>query len=221
MNCNPGMEELLSTDMDQRRAKAPVSTDIPELSQSEKIGRITQHFAEIMQTLGLNMEEESLSGTPKRVAKMLVNEICGGLNPLNKPRISLFENTFGYRKMLVEKDITLYSICEHHFLPFIGKVHVAYIPGKHIIGLSKINRLVQYYARRPQVQERLTMEIAEAMKAVLQHSDVAVLIEAHHLCVPSRGIADSNSQTVTAIYSGQFENEDSRNEFLFHIRNKS
>jgi GTP cyclohydrolase I len=220
MSCNLISEEFFQLDKDEMILKTPVSKDIPELSQCEKIGRIAHHFSEIMQILGLNVEEESLSGTPKRVAKMYVNEHFSGLSPLNKPRISLFENNFGYKKMLVEKDITMYSHCEHHFVPFFGKVHVAYIPGKHIIGLSKINRLVQYYARRPQVQERLTIEIAEAMKNVLKHSDVAVAIEADHLCVASRGIQDTSSRTFTAFYSGQFEKEDIRTEFLFHIRNK-
>src|SRR5690606_6141117 len=135
-----------------------------------------------------------------------------GLNPENKPEISLFENKYGYKKMLIEKDITLYSNCEHHFVPIIGKVHVAYIPDKQVIGLSKINRLVQYYAKRPQVQERLTMQISEALQEILQHNDVAVVIEAEHLCVASRGIKDTNSITLTAHYSGQFENEEVRSE---------
>src|SRR5690606_10793540 len=138
-----------------------------------------------------------------------------------KPAISLFKNVYGYREMLVEKNITLYSQCEHHFVPIIGKVHVAYIPGSHVIGLSKINRLVQYYARRPQVQERLTIQIAEALKEALQHNNVGVLIEADHLCVAARGIKDTNSRTVTTSYSGKFENEITRQEFLAHIYNNT
>ena len=173
-----------------------------------------------MHTLGLNLNDDSLSGTPKRVAKMFVKEIFSGLNPNNKPDISLFENKYGYKEMLIEKDITLYSNCEHHFVPIVGKVHVAYIPDKQVIGLSKINRLVQYFAKRPQVQERLTRQIAEALKDILQNNDVAVIIEADHLCVASRGIKDTNSVTVTTSYSGQFENEATKQEFLSHVYSK-
>jgi GTP cyclohydrolase I len=151
---------------------------------------------------------------------MYVSEIFSGLNPKNKPEISLFENKYGYKRMLIEKDITLYSVCEHHFVPIIGKVHVAYIPDKQVIGLSKINRLVQYYAKRPQVQERLTIQIAEALKEVLHHDNVAVFIEADHLCVSSRGIADVNSSTITTEFSGLFENSVTKQEFLSCIHNK-
>lgn len=188
-----------------------------ELSDNEKIDKIAYHFEQIMHTLGLNLSDDSLKGTPNRVAKMFVLEMFKGLNPANKPEISLFENKYGYNNMLVEKDITLYSSCEHHFVPIIGKVHVAYIPQKQVIGLSKINRLVQYFAKRPQVQERLTVQISEALKDILQHNDVAVVIEADHLCVASRGIADTNSKTLTASYSGSFEQEAVRQEFLSHI----
>lgn len=191
-----------------------------DLSQNEKINRIEFHFAKIMQALGLDLHDQSLSGTPKRVAKMFVKEIFSGLNEETKPSISLFENQYGYKNMLVEKDITLYSTCEHHFVPIIGKVHVAYIPGEHVIGLSKINRLVQFYAKRPQVQERLTMQISDTLKEIFQHEDVAVLIEADHLCVAARGIKDTNSLTVTSKYSGQFENPALQQEFLAHVYHK-
>jgi len=191
-----------------------------DLSQNEKINRIEFHFAKIMLALGLDLHDQSLSGTPKRVAKMFVKEIFSGLNEETKPSISLFENQYGYKNMLVEKDITLYSTCEHHFVPIIGKVHVAYIPGEHVIGLSKINRLVQFYAKRPQVQERLTMQISDTLKEIFQHEDVAVLIEADHLCVAARGIKDTNSLTVTSKYSGQFENPALQQEFLAHVYHK-
>ena len=191
-----------------------------DLSETEKLKRIEFHFARIMQTLGLDLNDDSLSGTPKRVAKMFVKEIFSGLNTENKPAISLFENQYDYKHMLVEKDITLYSTCEHHFVPIIGKVHVAYIPGEQVIGLSKINRLVQYYAKRPQVQERLTNQISDALKEVFQHNDVAVLIEADHLCVAARGIKDTNSLTVTSNYSGKFENPVLQQEFLSHVYHK-
>lgn len=188
-----------------------------KLSDSEKIAKIEHHFTKIMETLGLDLNDDSLRNTPNRVAKMYVNEIFSGLNPDNKPKISLFENNYGYKRMLVEKDITLYSNCEHHFVPIIGKAHVAYIPGKYVLGLSKINRIVQYYAKRPQVQERLTMQISDAMKEILGHNDVAVIIEADHLCVASRGINDTNSITTTASFAGQFGNETIRQEFLSYI----
>lgn len=214
------MHELINIDLDETITGAPIRSDFFELSDSEKMNKIEHHFAQIMITLGLNLCDDSLCGTPKRVAKMFVKEMFSGLNPDNKPEISLFENKYGYKKMLIEKDITLYSNCEHHFVPIIGKVHVAYIPDKQVIGLSKINRLVQYYAKRPQVQERLTIQISEALKDVLQHNDVAVVIEADHLCVASRGIKDTNSTTLTAHYSGQFEKEAIRQEFLSHIYNE-
>ena len=220
MNFNVFMEELLKIEMDEFRMNTPVHRTVFELNDHEKINKIEYHFAQIMQTLGLRLDDDSLRDTPKRVAKMFVKEIFSGLNPENKPEISLFENKYGYKKMLIEKDISLYSNCEHHFVPIIGKVHVAYIPDKQVIGLSKINRLVQYYAKRPQVQERLTIQISEALKEVLRHHDVAVVIEADHLCVASRGIKDTNSITQTAHYSGQFENESVKQEFLSHIYNK-
>ena len=190
------------------------------ISDEEKITVIAQHFKSIMETLGLDLLDDSLRDTPGRVAKMFVKEIFSGLNPANKPAISLFKNTYHYNEMLMEKDITLYSYCEHHFVPIIGKVHVAYIPGNNVIGLSKINRLVQYYAKRPQVQERLTREIAEGLKEALQTQDVAVQIDATHLCVASRGIQDSNSTTTTSLYTGQFQNEALRMEFLSALKRK-
>jgi GTP cyclohydrolase I len=189
-------------------------------TDDEKIAIIAQHFKSIMETLGLNLLDDSLRDTPNRVAKMFVKETFSGLNTDNKPAISLFKNTYQYNEMLIEKDITLYSYCEHHFVPIIGKVHVAYIPGSNVIGLSKINRLVQYYAKRPQVQERLTREIAEGLKEALQTQDVAVQIDATHLCVASRGIQDSNSSTTTSLYSGQFQNEATRMEFLAALKRK-
>ncbi len=191
-----------------------------EPSEEDKIRKIEFHFAKIMQTLGLDLGDDSLSGTPRRVAKMFVKEIFRGLNPANNPEISLFDNKYGYKKMIIEKDITLYSTCEHHFVPIIGKVHVAYIPDQKLIGLSKINRIVQFYAKRPQVQERLTNQIAEALIEVLEHRNVAVLIEADHLCVASRGIEDTSSVTVTSSYSGQFENDSTKQEFLTHVYNR-
>lgn len=213
------VQPVLNIDINERSIESPLHNRAFELSDAEKIHKIEYHFAQIMDVLGLDRNDDSLSGTPKRVAKMFVKELFSGLNPDNKPVISLFENKYGYHNMLVEKDITVYSNCEHHFVPIIGKAHVAYIPHQKVIGLSKINRLVQYYAKRPQVQERLTEQIAAALKEVLQHEDVAVVIEADHLCVAARGIKDTNSKTVTVSYSGRFENDEVRKEFLSHIHN--
>ena len=195
-------------------ADTPLRADAFELDDSLKIELIEEKFAEIMQILGLDLEDDSLKGTPHRVAKMYVKEIFSGLNPANKPKIALFENKYKYREMLVEKDISFYSNCEHHFVPIIGKAHVAYISNGYVIGLSKINRIVQYYAKRPQVQERLTLQIAEAIKEATQCDDVAVVIDAQHLCVSSRGVGDVNSATVTSSFSGKFLNEQTRNEFF-------
>lgn len=194
--------------------ETPLRSDAFEISDKAKIEKIAYHFGEIMNTLGLDLTDDSLSGTPKRVAKMYVEEIFRGLNPANKPKMALFENKYKYNEMLVEKNIILYSNCEHHFVPIIGKAHLAYISSGKVIGLSKLNRIVQYFAQRPQVQERLTMQIANEIKAVLETEDVAVVIEATHLCVSSRGIKDVASSTITSEYSGRFKEEKTRNEFL-------
>ena len=192
--------------------------DKSELSDGEKIRIITAHFREIMKTLGLDLIDDSLTGTPERVAKMFVNEIFSGLSPANKPSITLFDNKYGYRQMLVEKNISIYSTCEHHFVPIIGKAHVAYISSGKIIGLSKINRIVQYYCQRPQVQERLTIDIANELSSVLGTEDIAVVIDATHLCVSARGIKDINSSTVTAEYRGAFLEKEKKQEFLNYLR---
>jgi GTP cyclohydrolase IA len=184
------------------------------IDDETKIRLISEHFAQIMLLLGLDMRDDSLRGTPDRVAKMYVKEIFSGLNPHNEPDVTLFENKYHYNEMLIEKNITIYSTCEHHLVPIVGKAHVAYYSSGKVIGLSKINRIVQYYCKRPQVQERLTEQIAEAMKSVLQTEDVAVVIDAAHLCVASRGISDVNSTTLTNHYSGKFTSVETRNELL-------
>ncbi|MDZ7607611.1 MAG: GTP cyclohydrolase I FolE [Cyclobacteriaceae bacterium] len=201
-------------------AETPLREDAFDLDDELKIELIQKHFKEIMQILGLDLTDDSLSGTPERVAKMYVNEIFSGLNPKNKPEIKLFENKYNYNQMLVEKNITIYSNCEHHFVPIIGKVHVAYISSGKVIGLSKINRVVQYFARRPQVQERLTMQIGNELKTMLETEDIAVIVDAEHLCVSSRGIQDTSSSTVTSYYGGKFNNEDTKKEFLTYVYNK-
>lgn len=184
--------------------KTPLRADAFKLSDTEKKERIAILFEEIMDVMGLDLTDDSLKGSPKRVAKMYVDEIFSGLNPKNKPKVALFDNKYQYNQMLVEKNITFYSNCEHHFVPIIGTAHVAYISSGTVIGLSKLNRIVQYYAKRPQVQERLTNQIAEELKAILNTPDVAVIIDAKHLCVSSRGIQDDTSATVTTYYGGQF-----------------
>ena len=188
------------------------------LDEQSKIKLISKHFRQIMLLLGLDLNDDSLKDTPDRVAKMYVKETFRGLNPSNKPSITLFENKYHYNEMLVEKNITVYSTCEHHFVPIIGKAHVAYYSSGKVIGLSKINRLVQHYCKRPQVQERLTEEIAEALKEALQTEDVAVVIDATHLCVASRGVGDVASSTITSHFSGKFKNEEPRKEFLSYLK---
>ncbi|HMQ43067.1 MAG TPA: GTP cyclohydrolase I FolE [Mariniflexile sp.] len=184
--------------------ETPMKKDAFKLSDTEKKQRIALLFEEIMDVMGLDLTDDSLKGTPKRVAKMYIDEIFSGLNPANKPKIALFDNKYQYNQMLVEKNIAFYSNCEHHFVPIIGKAHVAYISSGKVIGLSKLNRIVQYYAKRPQVQERLTNQIAEDLKHILGTEDVAVIIDAKHLCVSSRGIKDETSATVTCYYGGKF-----------------
>jgi GTP cyclohydrolase I len=197
--------------------ETPMREDAFMLSDEEKIEQIEEKFRDIMNIIGLDLTDDSLQGTPHRVAKMYIKEIFSGLNPANKPAVKLFENKYQYKEMLVERNITFYSNCEHHFVPIIGKAHVAYISGGKVIGLSKLNRIVQYFAKRPQVQERLTIQIAEELKRVMETEDVAVLIDAVHLCVSSRGVQDFNSATVTSSYSGAFNNEATRNEFLKYV----
>ena len=195
----------------------PLREDAFSIDDDLKIKLIEEHFAEIMHILGLDLTDDSLKGTPKRVAKMYVKEIFSGLNPANKPKVALFENKYNYNEMLVEKDITFFSNCEHHFVPIIGKAHVAYISNGKVIGLSKLNRIVQYYAKRPQVQERLTVQIANELMATLQTDNIAVYIDAKHLCVSSRGIQDVNSATVTSFYGGKFKEDTTKMEFLKSI----
>lgn len=195
----------------------PLRPDAFEISENEKILAISHHFKQILNILGMDLSDESLKDTPNRVAKMYVKEIFAGLNPANKPDMKLFPNNYHYNQMLVEKDITIYSYCEHHLVPIIGKAHVAYIPEKHVVGLSKLNRIVQYYARRPQVQERLTIQIGRELMTSLRTSHVAVVIEADHLCVASRGVKDINSSTVTSFYNGSFNDDSLKREFLQYI----
>lgn len=195
--------------------------DSAALDTNSKVELISAHFAEIMRVLGLDLTDDSLKDTPKRVAKMYVNEIFSGLNPDNKPLITLFENKYQYNEMLIEKNIKVHSFCEHHFVPIIGKAHVAYISNGKVIGLSKINRIVDFYSRRPQVQERLTVQIAEEIKKALQTEDVAVAITADHMCVTLRGIKDQDSSTYTSSFHGKFKEKDYRKEFLDQINSAS
>lgn len=221
----PGNSNIKSIDLEEiiddhvlSSIETPLRSDAFKLDDELKIELIEKNFKEIMHVLGLDLNDESLKDTPKRVAKMYVKEIFSGLNPEKKPQATIFENKFGFNEMLIERDITIYSYCEHHFVPIIGKAHIAYFPKNHVIGLSKLNRIAQYYAKRPQVQERLTIQIANDIKEILQTDDVAVIINADHLCVSSRGVNDTNSSTVTSSYNGKFMNDNIRKEFLNHIK---
>lgn len=196
----------------------PLRADAFELSDDQKIERIKKDVENILNTLGMDLTDDSLKGTPNRVAKMFVKEIFGGLNPNKKPGSSTFENKYKYNEMLVEKNITVYSTCEHHLLPIVGRAHVAYISNGNVVGLSKMNRIVDFYAKRPQVQERLTIQIVRELQQVLKTDDVACIIDAKHLCVNSRGIRDIESSTVTAEFGGKFKEEAVRQEFLEYIK---
>ena len=199
--------------------ETPMKQDAFALNDSEKKKRISILFEEIMDVMGLDLTDDSLRGTPERVAKMYIDEIFSGLNPKNKPKIALFENKYKYNHMLVEKNISFYSNCEHHFVPIIGKAHIAYISSGKVIGLSKLNRIVQYYAKRPQVQERLTNQIANELNSILDTKDIAVIIDAKHLCVSSRGIKDDTSSTVTAYYGGRFNTSEKIIELQNYLKN--
>ncbi len=199
-------------------AQTPLRKDAFSISDEEKIKSIEKDFSNILNTLGMDLRDDSLKGTPLRVAKMFVNEIFSGLKPDNRPRLSTFDNNYKYGEMLVEKNITVYSTCEHHLLPIVGRAHVAYISNGNVIGLSKMNRIVDYFAKRPQVQERLTMQIVQALQEALDTQDVACVIDAKHLCVNSRGIRDISSSTVTAEYGGKFKDETVKREFLDYIK---
>jgi GTP cyclohydrolase I len=195
----------------------PLRSDAFDKTDEEKIAAIEPHFKAIMEILGMDLRDDSLRGTPLRVAKMYVKELFQGLNPANMPSMTLFENKFQYNEMLVEKNINFYTNCEHHFVPFFGKAHVAYISSGKVIGLSKLNRLVEYFSKRPQVQERLTMQIGKALQTVLQTQDVAVMMDAKHLCVSSRGVKDDSSNTITSFFGGKFQDEKTKLEFLKYI----
>ena len=199
-------------------ANTPMRADAFKLSNEEKIDVIKDDVRHIMETLGLDLTDDSLNGTPLRVAKMFVNEVFGGLNPKKRPKASTFQNKYKYCEMLVEKNITVYSTCEHHLLPIVGKAHVAYISNGTVVGLSKMNRIVDYYAKRPQVQERLTIQIVKELQRILNTQDVACVIDAKHLCVNSRGIRDIDSSTVTSEFGGKFKNTETRREFLDYIK---
>jgi GTP cyclohydrolase I len=213
-------EDELADDHLVTSMETPLRADAFALDDDTKIEKIEKHFREIMNILGLDLTDDSLNGTPRRVAKMYVKEVFAGLNPKNRPNARLFENKYNYDQMLVEKDITFYSHCEHHFVPIYGKAHVAYFSSGKVIGLSKINRIVQYFAKRPQVQERLTVQIGKEMERVLHTQDVGVVLDANHMCVASRGVGDTNSKTGTAYFSGKFKDENVKREFLNYINSK-
>jgi GTP cyclohydrolase I len=194
--------------------ETPLRSDAFTKTDDEKIKAISFHYQKIMEELGLDLTDDSLSGTPYRVAKMYVKELFSGLDPKNKPKISVFDNKYDYNKMLIESDITFNSSCEHHFLPIVGKAHIGYISSGKVIGLSKMNRIVDYYGRRPQVQERMTLQIFNELKTALQTDDVIVVVEAEHLCVSTRGVNDKSSKTTTLEYGGQFCDTQTRNDFF-------
>ena len=199
-------------------SKTPLKKNAFKISDIEKIKLIETKIRDILDILGMDLKDESISGTPKRVARMFINEIFSGINPINKPNTSTFNNNYKYGEMLVEKNITVNSTCEHHLLPIVGIAHVAYISNGKVVGLSKINRIVDYYSRRPQVQERLTLQIVQELQNILKTKDVACVIDAKHLCVNSRGIRDTQSSTVTSEFGGKFKEKEIKKEFLDYIK---
>jgi GTP cyclohydrolase I len=216
-SCNECLEDEIGDNHVATSYETPLKPTAFDLDDETKIELISEKFREIMDIIGLDLNDDSLQGTPRRVAKMYINEIFSGLNPKNKPAMRLFENKYKYGEMLVEKDISFHSHCEHHFVPIIGKAHIAYISSGKVVGLSKLNRIVDYYSRRPQVQERLTVQIGEELKKSLQTQDVAVVLDAKHFCVSMRGVKDQSSSTITSFYSGKFEMVRTREEFLKYI----
>ena len=213
--------DLIDSDHKKFSAETPLRKDAFEISDKEKISIIEKNVKEILFTLGMDMNDYSLKGTPKRVAKAYVNEIFGGLNPENMPKGSTFNNKYQYSEMLVEKNITVFSTCEHHLLPIYGKAHVAYFSNNNVIGLSKMNRIVDYFARRPQVQERLKIQVVKALQKILKTDDVACVIDAKHMCVNSRGIRHIDCSTVTGEFGGKFKDKLIKREFLDYIRTDS
>ena len=213
--------DLMGDDHFSTSLDTPIREDAFEISDEEKISIIEKNVFNILDTIGMDLTDDSIKGTPKRVAKAWVNELFGGLKPEKMPKTSTFDNKYSYKEMLVEKNITVYSTCEHHLLPIIGKAHVAYFSKGTVIGLSKMNRIVDYFAKRPQVQERLTMQVVKALQKALGTDDVACVIDAKHLCVNSRGIRDVDCSTVTAEFGGKFKDKNVKREFLDYIRNES
>ena len=223
MKYNKFLEDLELIDEEHKNfsIETPLRDDAFEISDDEKISIIQKNVKEILETLGMDMTDDSLKGTPKRVAKAYVKELFGGLNPKNLPTSSTFENKYQYGEMLVEKNITVFSTCEHHLLPIYGKAHVAYFANDRVVGLSKMNRIVDYYARRPQVQERLNIQIVKALQKILKTDDVACIIDAKHMCVNSRGIRHIDCSTVTGEFGGKFKDKLTKREFLDYIRTES
>ncbi|CAN5320410.1 GTP cyclohydrolase I FolE [soil metagenome] len=217
LNIQPFNDDYQQDDRSVSSFNTPLREDAFLLTDDEKITKIEAHVREIMTVLGLDLTDDSLNGTPKRVAKMYVKEVFSGLNPKNRPQIKLFENKYNYDQMLVEKEITFYSHCEHHLVPIYGRAHVAYFSSGKVIGLSKINRIVQYFSKRPQVQERLTVQIGKELQRILQTESVGVVLDANHMCVAMRGVGDTNSKTGTAYFAGKFKDENVKREFLNFI----
>lgn len=219
--CDPVLGLEIEEHLKKIGVHTPTVSEGLHVKNEAKIKKIEKHFTAIMETLGLDLTDDSLEETPKRVAKMYVNEIFWGLKPENFPKCTVIENKMNYDEMVIEKNITLMSNCEHHFVTIDGVAHVAYIPKDKVLGLSKMNRIVEYFARRPQVQERIAEQVYHALSYILGTEDVAVAIEGVHYCVRSRGVEDYNSITTTLKLGGCFKNEpDCRAEFMSSIRAK-
>lgn len=210
--CNPKLGKEVNDYLTEMGVQTPILKS--GWDDETKINEIEKHFEQIMTTLDLNLEDDSLAETPRRVAKMFVKELYWGLNPDYFPKCTTVENKMKYDEMIIEKDITCMSSCEHHFVTIDSKCSIAYIPNKKVLGLSKLNRIVEYFARRPQIQERLTEQIFHALCYILGTNDIAVVVKGVHYCVKSRGIQDYNSSTITSKIGGRFEEQSVRDEFL-------
>lgn len=214
---NPELGKKVSAFLIEKGVETPIIINNKK-TKKETIKLISNHYVEIMKLLNLDLTDDSLIGTPDRVGKMFVNEIFWGLDYDNFPKITTVENKMQYDEMIIEKDITCMSMCEHHFVTISGFAHIAYIPNKKVLGLSKMNRLVEFFSKRPQIQERLTEQIYYAMTYILDTDDVAVTITGKHYCVTSRGVEDVNSSTTTSKIGGKFKESGSlKQEYLMLI----
>lgn len=220
MNLNENIileKEILNCNGHHSMLKNPLLDEAFDIDDNLKIELLTEKFKDIIKILGLDINNDSIKDTPNRIAKMYVNEVFSGLNPENKPEITVFKNEYEYNTPLMELNIPFTSFCEHHFVPIQGTANIAYIPNDFVIGLSKIHRLVDFYAKRPQVQERLTMQILQGLSSTIDTKDIGVVLKASHCCISCRGVEDIGSSTLTSIFWGKIKSDVSLKSVLLSI----